>query len=135
MTALAAKPETTFTASIHKLLHKQIYHMKNNNQYVGGIADVWYSGLGGDLWVEYKYLPRTPSRAAVKPLTLLSALQAAWLKDRFKEGRNVAVVIGCPDGGVVLTRLAWENEIPAKDFVTLLRSKKELAEFVLEQVA
>lgn len=131
---MAAKPETTFTASIHKLLPKHIYRMKNNNQYVGGIADVWYSGIGGDLWVEYKYLPRTPSRAAVKPLTLLSALQAAWLRDRRMEGRNVSVIIGCPDGGVVLTNLEWERELTVKDFTTLLRSKKELAEYISEQV-
>lgn len=131
---MAAKPETTFSAALHKRLPNQIYRMKNNNPYTGGVPDCWYSALGGDLWVEYKYLPTVPVTAVIQPLKLLSALQAKWLNDRHKEGRNVAVIIGCPKGGVILTRGAWLNEIPAKNFIALLRSKEELADWLQEQV-
>jgi hypothetical protein len=134
MIALAAKPETTFIAGVHKKLDKRVYHMKNNNQYTGGIADVWYSGHAADLWVEYKYLPRTPSRAPLDPMRLLSPLQQAWLRDRRMENRNVAVIIGCPDGGVVLMDRLWELELTVKQFTTLLRSKEELAEWIFTQV-
>ena len=134
MIGLAAKPETTFTASLHKLLPASIYYMKNNNPYTGGVPDLWYSGLGGDLWVEYKYLPTVPVTAVVQPLKLLSALQAKWLNDRHKEGRNVAVIIGCPKGGVVLTLGSWSAEITAKNFTALLRSKREIVDWLKEQV-
>lgn len=131
---MSAKPETTFISGIHKKLDKSVYRMKNNNQYVGGIADCWYSAKGGDLWVEYKYLPRTPSRAPLDPMRLLSPLQQAWLRDRRVENRNVAVIIGCPDGGIVLVDRAWELELTVKQFTALLRSKEELACWIQEQV-
>ena len=133
---MAAKPETTFIAGVHKKLDKRVYHMKNNNAYTGGIPDVWYSGRGGDLWVEYKYLPRTPGPRShgVDPMKLLSPLQQAWLRGRRMENRNVAVIIGCPDGGVVLTDRTWELELTVKQFTSLIRSKEELAEWILEQV-
>lgn len=136
MIGMAAKPETTFIAGVHKKLPKSVYHMKNNNTYVGGIADCWYSGSGGDLWVEYKYLPRTPGPRShgVDAMKLLSPLQQAWLRDRRMENRNVAVIIGCPDGGVVLTDRTWELELTVKQFTSLLRSKEALAEWVVEQV-
>ena len=47
---MAAKPETTYIGRIHKLLPKSVYYMKNHNVYTGGVPDVWYSGIGGDLW-------------------------------------------------------------------------------------
>lgn len=135
MIGMAAKPETTFIAGVHKKLPKTLYHMKNNNAYVGGIADVWYSGNSGDLWVEYKYLPRTPSRAGIDPMRLLSPLQQAWLRDRRMENRNVAVIIGCPDGGIVLTDRQWELELTVKQFAERLRSKEELANWIVSRVS
>ena len=121
---MAAKPETTFIAAVNKHIPKSVYRMKNNNQYTGGIADVWYSGRDNDLWVEYKYLPRVPTRVDIDVMKLLSPLQQAWLRDRRMEGRNVAVIVGCPEGGVVLTDRQWELELTIQNFRTLLRSKQ-----------
>jgi hypothetical protein len=132
---MAAKPETNFTTRIHKRLPLSIYKMKNNNQYTGGIPDVWYSGKSGDLWVEYKYLPKTPVRAVTDPKKLLSALQLQWLNARKEEGRNVAVIIGCPDGGVLLSNGVWNEEIPASNFTALIVSVNDLAAFIEGQVA
>lgn len=131
---MSAKPETNFIAKVHKTIPKTVYRMKNNNQYTGGIPDVWYSGCQSDLWVEYKYLPRVPSRAVVDPKKLLSALQLQWLNGREQEGRNVAVIIGCPTGGAILTNGAWNDEIPAKDFGTLIRSSTDLALWIMGRV-
>lgn len=131
---MAAKPETTFIAAIHKRLDKSVYRMKNNNQYIGGIADCWYSAKRGDLWVEYKYIPNPPSRNGLDPMKLLSPLQQAWLRDRRMENRNVAVIIGCPAGGVVLVDRTWELELTTNQFTALLRSKEELARWIQEQV-
>lgn len=132
---MAAKPETRYTDKIHRKLPSTIYHMKNNNPYIGGIPDNWYSGMRGDLWVEYKYLERVPTRATVAPLKLLSALQAQWLHDRYCEGRNVAVVIGCPLGGVLLTDLAWQRELSAENFKSLILSNESISEWITNQVA
>ena len=131
---MSAKPETTFIASVHKLLPKNIYRMKNNNAYTGGIPDVWYSGMYGDLWVEYKYIPKLPVRVPIDPMKLLSALQQAWLRDRKMEGRNVAVIIGSPKGGVVFENLEWEASLTTLKFNSLMQSKQTLADWITSKV-
>ena len=130
---MAAKPETNFIHLVNKRVPSAVYRMKNNNQYIGGIPDVWYSGPDGDLWVEYKFLPRTPSRASVDPKKLLSPLQLKWLNDRYAENRNLAVIIGCPDGGVILTNLQWNDELSAKSFISLIRSPTDIAAWIKTQ--
>lgn len=131
---MSAKPETTFIASVHKLLPKNIYRMKNNNAYTGGIPDVWYSGMYGDLWVEYKYIPKLPVRVPIDPMKLLSALQQAWLRDRKMEGRNVAVIIGSPKGGVIFENLEWEVALTTLKFNSLIQSKQTLADWITSKV-
>ena len=131
---MAAKPETRFTAKVNSKLPATVYHMKNSNPYTGGIPDVWYSGPKADLWVEYKFLEKTPQRAVTDPLKLLTPLQAKWLNDRAGEGRNVAVIIGCPTGGVVLTNHEWKDELTAQEFNSLIKSNADLAEWVAKQV-
>lgn len=111
--------------------------MKNSNDYNGGIADVWYSGSKADLWIEYKFLPRTPQRGVVwlcKPNVKkpdLSVLQQEWLRGRYEEGRNVGVIIGCPEGGVLLKQKDWELSITAEEFRSWLMTRKELADWII----
>ena len=130
---MSAKPESKYILTIHRHVSPNIYWMKNNNDYVGGVPDVWYSGKK-DLWVEYKYIPRTPVRAIIKPLELLSGLQADWLRERYNEGRNVAVIIGCPDGGVILTDLNWENAMQPEEFCNLILPNKKVSVWIEETV-
>ena len=131
---MAAKPETTFTRRLTSKLPKSIYVMKNHNQYVGGVPDLWLSGNLGDLWLEMKYVDPLPVNVPIRPLKLLSTLQDDWLKARHKEGRNVAVVIGCKTGGVVLRHTEWDQEIPVQQFKSLIKSLPDLAELIKEQV-
>ena len=111
--------------------------MKNNNPFVAGIADSWYSGKKADLWVEYKYVKDLPVRANVK--IDLSRLQKDWLKSRHAEGRNVAVIIGSPDGGVIFHGSEWEmyadDGIPITTFRLMARPKPEIAEWIRAQVS
>lgn len=131
---MAAKPETVFSVAVNRKLPATIYRMKNNNPFIGGIPDFWYSAVNDDLWVEYKYIPRIPQRGVVSPAKLLSALQTQWLNGRYTEGRKVAVIIGCPSGGVVLTERKWEQDLSAQQFNSLVFSKTQLAEWISSQV-
>lgn len=108
--------------------------MKNNNPFMGGVPDFWYSAANDDLWVEFKYIPRLPQRGVISPAKLLSALQTAWLNGRYVEGRKVAVIIGCPAGGVVLTERQWENDLSAQEYNALILSKTDLAAWIKNQV-
>lgn len=128
-----ATPENTFIGSVHRHLPEAVYHMKNHNQYVGGIADCWYSGPAGDLWVEYKFVV-LPKRDGTMIVPDLSALQIDWLKNRSKEGRRVGVIIGCKEGGVWLPALAWVNPLTTVEFCKLMMPRSDLAEVIAKLV-
>lgn len=128
---MSAKPETTFIHSIHKHLPSALYRMKNNNPYTGGVPDVWYSGSLGDLRVEYKFLPRVPQRGSVRPAELLSPLQTEWLRGRHKEGRAVAVIIGCPTGGAILLDPdEWGADLSASEYTQRMLDRKSIASWL-----
>lgn len=135
---MAAKPETQFANAVRAMLADDIYHMKNNNSYVSGVPDLWFSGNRGDLWVEMKFVPQLPKTVPLRPYDLLSKLQEKWLRERYEEGRNVAVIIGCKRAGrlegIVLTSLKWEEDIPPQNIDALIVSKSELARWIEEQV-
>jgi len=128
---MARKPESQFISGVHKYLVHSVYRMKNHNAYVGGIPDCWYSGNKADLWVEYKYIPVSKPRKIVIPD--LSALQVRWIADRFLEGRDTWVIVGCKQGGVIYTDL---NEmlagIPPNAFISRIQTRKELANAIYE---
>lgn len=129
---MAVKPENQFVSGVHKHLHLQApYREKMNNPYRGGTPDWWYSGNLRDLWIEYKFLPRTPQRGVVTPA--LSELQKLWLRERHKEGRVVYVVVGCPIGGVVLSDLEWEQPIPVDLFLDRILERKALALWITQK--
>ena len=135
---MSQKPETLFSNAIRKALPHEIYSMKNNNEYVAGVPDLWFSGVGGDLWVEMKFIPKLPVRVPIRPYDLLSALQSEWLSHRYEEGRNVAVIIGCKRAreyeGIILQDRAWDFDIEPDSFDKVIRSKSSIVEFIQKQV-
>ena len=135
---MAAKPETNFVNALRDALSENVYSMKNNNEYVSGIPDLWFSGSKADLWVEMKFIQKLPKTVPIRPYDLLSKMQEKWLRDRYEEGRNVAVIIGCKRSsrleGIILRDLAWERDIYPQDFDALIVSKSELVSFIEEQV-
>ena len=119
-------PETTFIQSVHRHLPKDVYRMKNHNEFNGGIADCWYDGSAADLWVEYKFIV-VPKRDTTLVTVDLSPLQREWLRDRAKNGRNVAVVVGCKAGGVWLNAPGWDENLTAAEFRRFCLSRQEIA--------
>ncbi len=131
---MSVKPENTFIGAVHKHLPPAVYRMKNHNRYVAGVVDVWYSGNRADLWVEYKFIPRVPKRGDVHPGKLLSALQLEWLVGRHQEGRSVAVVIGCPNGGVILCDPdEWSADLTASEYTQRLLERKAIASWISQK--
>lgn len=134
---MAQKPENTFRASVHRHLPDSVLHDKMNNPYSSGIADDQYCGDKGDLWIEYKFLQKEPVRAVVDPTKLLSALQLDWINERYgkiqsSEERHIAVVIGCPSGGVILTNLAWTKPLSADEFKRRLVPRRGIADWIVQ---
>lgn len=63
---------------------------------------------------------------------MLSVLQEKWLKGRYEEGRMVAVVIGCPDGGIILRDQEWEWEYTPEMFRDRLVPRKSIAQWITQ---
>lgn len=130
---MSRKAESQFIIGVHKHMPpcgRGMYRMKNNNEYTGGIADCWYSGDGADLWIEYKHIV-VPKLAATMIKPDCSPLQVEWLADRHSEGRNVHVIVGCADGGVVYHDRSWERAMSTQAFRQQLKSRKDLAAEIL----
>lgn len=126
-------PENTFIAAVHRHLPEGLYRLKNHNQFNGGIADCWYSGKL-DLWVEYKFIALPKRDSTVIDLVAdkdppLSALQQDWLAAREAEGRNVWVIVGCKEGGVIFPSASdWRTPLAAGDFKCQLDTRKGIAQ-------
>lgn len=128
---MASKPETTFTSSVHRHLPKDLHHEKMCNPYRGGTADCWYSGLK-DLWVEYKFEVLPKRDTTLVPIDL-SELQIEWLGSRYCEGRDVVVIVGCKEGGVIFTNLQWNFPLTKKDFQMRLMTRQQIAKWIVER--
>lgn len=124
---MSSKPETTFIQSIHRHLPKEVYREKMANPYRGGTPDVWYSGNKRDLWVEYKFIPKLAVRVPNK--IELSELQRLWLEARQAEGRNVAVIVGHPGGGIVLFS-PFPREIDTETILQNTLTRTRLADWI-----
>lgn len=128
---MAAKPETAYYTGVHRYLKGSgIYHEKMYNPLRGGTPDVWYSGTLADLWVEYKFVKDLPKAASVDVTKLLSPLQLMWLNTRLLEGRNVAVVVGSPVGGLVFVNGNWNSARPTAASFEAGLSKAQVADYI-----
>mgnify|MGYP000035334240 FL=1 len=123
--------ESAFTNTIHKKLPTSVYRWKIQATMTGGIPDAYYSGDKADIWIEYKLLNKLPKRQSTLLIPKLSGLQSKWLKDRYTEGRNVAVILGHLGGSYIFTNLEWEAGI-TQDKLTL--SRGDLAQWIAQQV-
>jgi len=108
--------EHSFVQGVHRRLSAAVYRWKINARYANGVPDAYYSGPKGDVWVEYKWLPRAPRQ--FEPAKKLSALQAKWLRDRSNEGRHVAVVVGSPAGALIFEHRSWESSTSTQTWIT-----------------
>lgn len=97
--------EREFKAKLRAKLKQHVYIQSMSSLATAGTPDLWLSGRQ-DLWIEVKYDDKT--KGAVTPK--LSALQRAWLHDRWVEGRNVCVIVGTnPKEGIIYPYGRWNE--------------------------
>lgn len=132
---MTQKPENRFISAVHHyLLPDQPYREKMANPYRGGTPDVWYSGNVADLWVEYKWVAHAVKSHSARNVPLnLSALQRQWILKRFSEGRNVAVIIGCTRGGVIVTQPREFKSERIEMSTRIVLSRQEIAEWIVRE--
>lgn len=121
------KPESNFIARVHRHLDHAVYREKMHNAYRGGTPDVWYSGNKADMWAEYKFV-EIPKGDDIPIRVSLTELQRHWITERQKQGRNVKVIVGCKEGGVVLDKPV--KQMTKQEFISQLKPVKELAMYI-----
>lgn len=128
--------ESAYTTAIGRLLPPEVYALKLSLPYTAGVPDSWYSGRGGDLWVEYKYLKHIPREVDLigGKDPILTRLQQRWLFNRHGEGRHVGVIVGCKEGGVVLPDLDWMEPLSKADFQQRIWSRRQVADWIVGHV-
>lgn len=124
--------EHGFVRAVHRQVPDSIYKWKINDNYQGGVADAYYSGNKGDMWVEYKFLKALPVRETTPIKIGLTAQQRVWLNARHDEGRTVAVVVGSPDGHVILEGKSWCKSMVRPDFIRSAVDTKGVAAYIME---
>lgn len=124
--------EAPYTQGINRHIPKDIHHEGIANPFRRGTPDRYYEGPDGHLWVEFKFIDHIP--AFLEPwLTLLSAHQEAWLARAHHNRQPVAVIIGSPEGGVILPALSWRKPILAEEFRAEMKTKKQIAKWITTQ--
>lgn len=131
---MGTKPETTFYTSVHRHLppDEELHREKMSNPYRGGTADHWYDGTRADLWIEWKFIIVPKRDDTVIDLCggknpPLSKLQQDWLARRVANGRDVWVIVGCKEGGVILKKSRWEVPFPTQWFRHKMIDRKSIA--------
>ena len=102
--------ETDFISKIHKRLNPKIYRWKINDRYHGGIPDVFYSGLGGFCFVEYKYIPKTPKKKTTLLKFKLTKQQQTWL------GKQASFGIPVYTAFAMKERVLFTNNFTTSEF-------------------
>ena len=116
--------ESTNTTFINrKIKAKGYYALKIQTIMNNGVPDCWYSGPTDDLWVEFKYKNKLPTKRNTPIYIGLTELQEKCLKDRFNEGRNISLIIGSPEGYIIITNPERFKKPVYKSDLTLTRDE------------
>lgn len=126
--------ESDYWQALRKKLKNRVYTWKINASYARGVPDCWLSGSLQDLWVENKRVA-TDSPPLSLDLTdhtkYLTLLQQMWLKERYDEGRNVAVIVFGKPGHLFLDGLDWNRPITRLQYLDQAMSMDELADHIV----
>jgi len=123
-----ANREQQFKYSVHKYLPSELTVEGMNNPFRRGTPDNWYSGDKADLWVEWKFVSKLPKKR-LNVERLLSPMQRQWLLREYEHGRNVAVIVGSAEGGLVFPDDTWL--VPATAFNWMKRA--DIAKWIIKQ--
>jgi len=127
---MARKPEATFRLGVEKYLPTEVYVEGTTTPFSSGTPDRYYESNRGGFWVEYKYIAKVP-RLYTPGLT---ELQRQWLNRARKNHVRVAVIVGCPDGGVFMEDGLWNYTMDKETFENRIQPRRDLASEIARRV-
>lgn len=134
---MSRKPEATFRAGCFRYLPNDVYHEPIGSGYVAGTPDTYVEGPNSCMFVEWKNhqtLPKLIDLTSKTQRSKLSPMQQKWLRRAHGNGQKVAVIMGHPDGGLILPGLEWEKPLTKEEVLQRTVSRKEVAQWIANQV-
>ena len=129
---MSTQPETALIRAVRLHLRQDrpdIYATKLTVLFHDGMPDCLYDGPGGNLWVEYKWLPNVPSRAKASGLT---KLQDQWLERSWRNGTRTWLAVGAPKVLAVRRKAPYREPFKRSDFESCPSPAKRMA-FLISQ--
>ena len=124
--------EHSFVKSVHRKLPVDLYKWKIHDSYTNGVPDAMYAGNKAILFIEYKYVPKLPSKKDTVVKLGLSGLQIQWLNNFVDLGHNVAVVVGTEGKNVLIMEDKTWNTPPSKEnFLKNAIKTPDLQDYIL----
>lgn len=131
--------EHSFAQKLKRLSLKanpELHWWKINDQFAGGVPDIYIEGEKGELWVELKFRKELPKR----PTTLitvkdsLSTLQQLWLTRRENRFQDTLVILGMDEGCILFPGKNWSYSLSQKDAVKLTIPHQQAVEYILSRL-
>ena len=110
---MAVKPEGRFIDKVHRHLPKSVYRQGMGLTATNGTPDMYYEGDRSILWVEYKWINKMPESIDLrhrKTSPKLSKLQQRWLRRATANHVRTAVILGSPEGAVIMLDDYWDMQ-------------------------
>ena len=125
--------EHAYIRSVTRHLPKDMYKWKINDNYAGGVPDMFIEKPDKDLWIEWKYIKPFPKRdtTLIDLRKSVTGQQERWLKRRYAVRKDSHLIVGCEHGGVVFRGDAWVSPLPRKVFLGLCLTPKEVAKTII----
>jgi len=127
-------PETQYKGHINKLIKASpcAIHIEGMaNPFRRGTPDYYYEGAFHPLWVEYKFLKLIPKVLDLVGKEILSPFQKTWLLRANKNGVYVAVIVGSPEGGLILSSNKWEAKFSKSWVLKHIKTKQQVADWII----
>ena len=125
------KPENGYISSVNRALTTAVYREKTSNPFRKGMPDMYYEGDKGSLWIEFKWRYKIIGELCLTDRMkggFLSHFQSEWLKRAHACGQRVGVIVGSPDGGVILPNLMFQERWTISP--ATLCTPKEVAQWI-----
>ncbi len=114
----------------------RVFQWKINDNYAGGVPDLFIEGPISDLWLESKRIQTLPKRDTTvidlcNTNQYLSKLQQIWLARRADVRGDAAVLVSHDAKAAIFFNREWEMPITTLAFTTRLLSIDEIVERIL----
>ena len=117
----------------------KVFQWKINDNYAGGVPDLFIEGDNADLWLESKRIQTLPKRDTTvidlcNPNQYLSQLQQLWLRRRSDKRGDAAVLVSHKAKATIFFDREWEQPMTTLEFTRRLQPIDTIVDYILARI-